>query len=408
MATHLTDAIVRRLPTPAKGKVITLDDEVTGFGLRVTAAGARSFVLRYTTRAGRERTYTIGSAEAWKVTTARAKARTLRRDVEDGGDPLGDIEAERAAPTVWELIARFEAEHLPRCRPNTAIDYRRMIAKHVRPHFSQYAKVADVRFEDIDALHRKITHSGSPFAANRCIAITSKMFALAVRWHMRTDNPARGVEPNAEHGRRRYLSGDELARLVAALAAHPDREAADILRILLLTGCRKSEALSMKWGDIDLATGTWSKPPSSTKQGRHHEAPLSAPARALLSRIREGQVAAHPKQPLGTFVFPGPGEAGHRVELKRQWRTLCKAAGITGLRLHDLRHSYASALVSGGASLPLIGALLGHSNPATTNRYSHLYDDPLRAAAERIGRLIENAGTPPPAPPIPLRRGGQS
>jgi integrase len=126
----------------------------------------------------------------------------------------------------------------------------------------------------------------------------------------------------------------------------------------------------------------------------------------LLTRIHEAQIAAHPKQPLGTFVFPGPGEAGHRIELKRQWRTLCKAAGITGLRLHDLRHSYASALVSGGASLPLIGALLGHSNPATTSRYAHLYDDPLRAAAERIGSLIENAGVLPPAPPIPLRRGG--
>src|SRR5215472_8206842 len=110
--TRLTDAIVRRLPTPKQGKRITVDADVPGFGARITANGARSYVLRYTTRAGRERTYTIGDASVWRCTDARDKARALRREVEDGGDPLGAIEDERAAPTMLDLIERFEAEHI--------------------------------------------------------------------------------------------------------------------------------------------------------------------------------------------------------------------------------------------------------------------------------------------------------
>src|SRR5262249_55952576 len=137
---------------------------------------------------------------------------------------------------------------------------------------------------------------------------------------------------------------------------------------LLLTGARRGEVLSMRWADIDLTAGRWSKPLSSTKQKEHHEVPLSAPARQLLSKIRGAQARKDPKRPLGGFVFPGVGDSGHVVNLKRPWRQLCKTAGITGLRIHDLRHSYASQLVSAGASLPLIGALLGHSNPTTTHR----------------------------------------
>jgi hypothetical protein len=158
--TRLTDAIVRRLPAPKQGKTITVDTDVPGFGIRVTANGARSYVLRYTTRAGRERTYTIGDATVWRTAQARDKARELRRKIDDGGDPLGAIEAERAAPTIGDLIERFRAEHLPKKRPGTVKDYECLLRVHIAPHFGAHTKVADVRFEDIDALHRKITRDG--------------------------------------------------------------------------------------------------------------------------------------------------------------------------------------------------------------------------------------------------------
>ena len=128
--------------------------------------------------------------------------------------------------------------------------------------------------------------------------------------------------------------------------------------------------------------------------------------RQLLSDIRAEHTRKHPKRPLGEYVFPSTGVTGHRVELKRDWWQLTKAAKITGLRIHDLRHSFASQLASGGASLPLIGALLGHSNPSTTARYSHLFDDPQRAAVERVGAVVTAAGQPAKEPTLIKRRGG--
>ena len=402
---HLTDATIRRLPTPAKGNKVHYDDEVPGFGCRVTAAGARAFILNYVVKgSGRERRSTIGQFPDWSTTAARSKARELRRGIDDGADPLADIEAERAAPTMAELIDQFEQEHLPRKSESTAEDYSRMLRVWVRPHFGAHMKVADVVFEDIDRLHRKITRAGFEYRANGVIRVLSKMFSLAARWGMCDDNPCKGVERNVEHHRRRYLVGDELTRLIKALAEHDDRQAADIIRLLLLTGARRGEVLAMRWADVDLTEGTWSKPPSSTKQREHHQVPLSAPARQLLSEIRKRQ--AGKQHAVGEYVFPGFGGSGHVVELKRAWRRICKAAGIIGLRIHDLRHSYASQLASGGASLPMIGALLGHSNPATTHRYAHLFDDPLRAATERVGAIITAAGKPAEEP-VKLKRPGR-
>jgi integrase len=396
---RLTDAIVKRLPAPDKGAKITYDGDVPGFGARVTAGDVRAFVLNYVVKAtGRERRYTIGQFPDWTTGAARDEARKLRKLIDQGGDPLGAIEEERAAPTMAELIDRFEKEHLPRKRPGTAADYGSMLANHIRPHFGAHTKARDVTFADIDRLHHKITAVGSRRRANTVVAVISKMMSLAIRWGMRSDNPCKGIERNPETKRKRYLSGPELGRLTAALAAHPDKAMADIVRLLLLTGARRGEVLGMRWADVDLTAGMWTKPASVTKQKAEHQVPLSAPARQLLAEIADRQ-----RKPLGEFVFAGNGDRGHVVEIKRAWRTITKVADIEGLRIHDLRHSFASELVSSGASLPLIGALLGHSNPTTTSRYAHLFDDPQRAAVERVGAAISAAANPKPASePIPL------
>jgi integrase len=203
------------------------------------------------------------------------------------------------------------------------------------------------------------------------------MFALAIKWRLRPDNPCKGVERNREHARKRYLSPDELVRLTRALAKYRDQRVADVFRLLLLTGARRGEVLSAKWEQFDLEQEVWTKPAASTKQKVEHQIPLSAPARQLLASL--------PKQ--DEWLFPGYG-GRHRISLEHSWKLICKAAGITGLRIHDLRHSYASALVSAGFSLPVIGALLGHSHPQTTHRYAHLLDDPLRKATERAGEIL--------------------
>ena len=196
-----------------------------------------------------------------------------------------------------------------------------------------------------------------------------------------TDNPCPRIERNPEHKRTRYLSADELSRLTDALAAYPDQQAANIVRLLLLTGARRGEALSARWADFDLDTGVWTKPGATTKQKTEHSVPLSAPARQLL--------AALPRD--SEYVFPGEGSSGHRIDLKHPWRELCAAAGLSGVRVHDIRHSYASVLASSGVSLHVIGGLLGHTQPATTARYAHLTRDSLRAATETAGAVISGA-----------------
>jgi integrase len=377
MSQKLTDKTIKSLEVPKKGNRITYDSDVTGFGCRVTAAGARAFVLNYRRRAdGVERRYTIGAFPDWSAAAAREEAKRLKRSIDGGADPVGEHREQREAPTVNDLCDRFEEEHLPRKRPSTQRDYRGILNGLVRPALGK-RKVASLAFEDIDALHRAVVKNNGPYRANRTAAVVSKMCSLAVQWRWLQANPARGVERADEHKRKRYLSAAELERLSKALAEHDDRDAADIFRLLLLTGARRGEVLSMRWHDVDLETGIWVKPGATTKQKSEHRVPLSAPARQLLAAREQSR----------EWVFAGR-DGGHRVEIKGNWARICKAAHIRGLRIHDLRHSYASQLASAGFSLPTIGALLGHTQPATTHRYAHLFDDPLRQATERVGAII--------------------
>jgi integrase len=392
MGSRLTDKLVAELPAPKAGNKVHYDapnsrgrDWTPGFGVRVTAGGGRSFVLNYRTKSGRERRLTIGAVGPWSLTAARAEAAVLRRRIDQGEDPLGVIRAGREAPTIADLSDRFIEEFLPRKRPATQRDYKAMLTNDIVSNLGSI-KVADVTYADIDRLHRTITKRGATYKANRVVAVVSKMLSLAIRWHYRSDNPAKGIKRNPEQKRQRYLSGPELQRLTTALAAHNDQQASNIFRLLMTTGCRRGEAQAAKWEQFDLAQGIWTKPASVTKQAALHRIPLNGPARMLLAELHK---AADDN---AVYLFPGPGRLGHRVELKGDWAAICKAAKISGARIHDLRHTFASHLASAGQSLPLIGALLGHSNPNTTARYAHLLDDPLRAATERVGAII--TGTP--------------
>ena len=290
-----------------------------------------------------------------------------------------------------DLCDRFAEEYFPKLRPATARDYGIAIRKYIKPALGRH-KVASVSHSAIAALHHRVTTSAS-YQANRTVALLSRMFNLSIRWGWRSDNPAKGIERNQETKRHRYLSSDELAGLTTAFAEHPDHQAVNIFRLLLLTGARRGEVLAAKWGDLDLTTGAWTKPGATTKQKTLHRVPLSAPARQLLTDL-------HRDRGESEFVFPGRLN-GHRVEVKGDWAAICRAAKIKNLRIHDLRHSYASQLVSAGFSLPIIGALLGHTQPATTHRYAHLQDDPLRVATERVGAIIAGGNT---AEVVPLMK----
>jgi integrase len=395
MSQRLTDKIIRALPTPANGNRVTYDSETHGFGVRITAAGAVAFVLNYRVKGtGVERRYTIGSFPDWSVSAAREKAKELKRHIDNGGDPIGEHNAVRDAPTVTDVCERFLTEYVEKKRPATRAEYKSIVCGTVLPALGR-KKLAAVEYSDIEKLHREVTRRGAPIRANRTVAVLSKIYSQGIKWNLCTANPCNGIERNLEPRRQRYLTPEELSRLTKVLAEHPKPRTADIFRLLLLTGARRAEVLSAAWDQFDLEAGIWTKPATNTKQRRTHRIPLSKPARQLLMRLRAESGDS-------SWVFPG--DNGHRRNVRNAWASICKKARITGLRIHDLRHSYASTLVSAGFSLPTIGALLGHSLPSTTARYAHLLDDPLRQATERAGAILCSAK---PAEVVPLNKRGR-
>ena len=387
----LTDTVIKSFPAPDKGNRIVYDDALKGFGVRVTAKGKKAFVLNYRAN-GLERRMTIGKFPDWSLKTARAEAARYKREVDRGNDPLEDRQVARAAVTVGDFADEFVSDHLPKRRPATRSSYSAIINDHIKPALKS-RPVADVSYADVAALHRKITRAGTPSAANRTLAVLSKIFSEAVKLGIVATNPVKGIEKNDETKRERFLTIAELDRLLDALAADEDRQAANIFRLILLTGSRKTEVLAATWPMFDLSAGTWTKPSHHTKQKRAHHIPLSAPASQLLSEIR-----AAAGTDAGEYVFPVHRRSGklgvvhlpYRSNVKGAWARVTKAAALEDLHIHDLRHSYASFLVAEGLSLPLIGKLLGHTQAATTHRYAHIDIDPLRKATAHVGNIVSS------------------
>src|SRR5262245_42619491 len=248
---RLTDRIVDALPPPERGSKIAYDDRVVGFGVRVTAAAARAFILNYYDAHGEERRWTIGRRPEWSTSAAREAAKQLKVRIDGGFDPLAADREQREAPTVDDLNARFLEEHVARLRPRTQNLYRSVLQNDLLPAFGR-RKIAAIEHEDCDRLHAAVSKRAPAFA-NRLLAVGSVMFGLAVRWKLRADNPWRGVKRNREYPKRRYLTPDELPRLNEALDADPNQDAADAFRLALLTGARcASEILPMRWADLDL------------------------------------------------------------------------------------------------------------------------------------------------------------
>jgi integrase len=403
MRERLTDKFARTVaPTPGKIQRYfdTSPGAPRGFMLRVTPAGARAWALRYRVSSGREREVTIGAAENRRLADAYKRGRELRREIEDGGDPLGEREEKRTAPTVAQLAERFIADALPSRAPRTQAEYRAMLRDWILPSLGRL-KVAAVEREDIEKLHRKITEAGKPRRANSVKSLVSTLFNEAIIWKMRPEhtNPAELVKGNRENGHERYLAPDETERLMEVLDRWREKrpDSVDAIALAMLTGARRGELLSMRWADIDLDRATWNKPASTTKQRKPHHSVLGEAALAVLQRRKDERDAAGGKiiRLRATadpgHVFRGAGSKTHCNTLERDWYQIRCAAGIEDVRFHDLRHSFASVLVGAGISLPIIGRMLGHSKPATTQRYSHLADEPLRAAAEIVGDKVRPA-----------------
>jgi integrase len=305
---------------------------------------------------------------------AKSIATGVLADVMRGGDPVEEARAIRHAPLIKDLAQQYiELHAIPKKRPKSVANDLSMLNRLILPKLGNQ-KIAEVDHKAVQSLHNTLQET--PYQANRMLSLLSKMFELAIKWDMRVDNPAKGVEKFHEEKRHRWLASDELLRLTAALDRHVNQKAANAIRLQLLTGARIGEVLTSKWTDFDLTRGVWVKPSHHTKQKRTEHLPLSTAAVALIKSIAENEINPSP------LVFPSRRIHKPMVDLKKFWRSLLADAAITDYRIHDNRHTHASQLVSSGMSLAIVGRLLGHTNPLTTQRYAHIADDPLREAAE--------------------------
>jgi integrase len=378
---RLTTSAVTNLAAPVTGKAVYWDDRLPGFGVRVLPSGTKTFFVQGRTEAGKQFMLTVGRFGTLAPDAAYQKAKGLLGDVAKGKDPAEEKRAARAAerarqaaPRMRDLCERYEREHLPTKRESSAAEDRRLIRQYVLAKMPN-KKVADVTREQIAEWHRSL--KDKPFSANRLLALLSKMFSLAVdEWKMRPDNPCKGIPRFPEESRETFLSQAEIARLSDTLASWPDQTVAAAIRFLLLTGARRGEVMNATWNQFDLERGTWTKPSHHTKTKRRHVVPLSAPARELLAGLPRDDEQ----------VFPGLGR------LTMKWQRIKKRAGLDHVRLHDLRHSAASILASRGASIQVIGRLLGHTRIETSMKYSHLTDTALMEAVESIGDAVNSAG----------------
>lgn len=377
----LSKSVVEKLGTDDRENVFW-DDALHGFGVRVKPNGTKSYIVQYRNRiTGRSRRQTIGQVgPLLSFANARKEAMRLLSEAAQGGDPVEAKQTARQAETIADLADQYLTHHAkPKKRQKSIANDVSMLNAIIIPELGN-RKVAEVGHRDIQALHNSLHEV--PYRANRTLALLSKMFALSVRWGWRYDNPATGVERFPENKRHRWLSDAELARLVAALNEHPNQNAANAIRLQLLTGARIGEVLTAKWVDFDLNRGVWIKPSHHTKQKRTEHLPLSGVAISLLKTMRCEAETSNP------HVFPGKVPGQPIKELKRFWKAITSAAEITNYRIHDNRHTHASHLVSSGLSLPVVGRILGHTNPLTTQRYAHLADDPLRDAVEVMARKM--------------------
>lgn len=366
---------------PSVERYIVWDTELKGFGLRVEPSGTKSFLVRYRSN-GRKRFLSVGRYGPLTPDVARGLAKSFLASVDFGQDPAEDRQKNRKALTVRELATRFLAEHVDAKRKgSTASHYRSAIKLYLLPKFGA-RKAYDLTRSDLAKLHLSMKHI--PFRANHVLAVIASMYSFGAKNRLVLDgiNPALGIERYHEPRRERFLSSDELARLGEAFRRLEleGRHGSGIvaLRLILFSGARLREILHLRWENVDLERGMLFLPDSKT--GRKTIV-LGAPAIAILaSRPREG-----------TYVITGKNVDQPRKDLKKPWAAAIKLANLPNLRIHDLRHSFASVGAGAGLGLPIVGKLLGHSQAATTERYAHLDADPVRRAADMISRTISAA-----------------
>jgi integrase len=406
MQGKITKRAVDGLSAAGRAEAVLWDTEVKGFGIRARSAGGKSYILHYRLGTGRGaplRKLTIGKhGSPWTPDMARAEAKRLLAEVAAGRDPAVARQADRKALTFGELIDLYLGEGVAHKKPSTLKADRGRIEHHLRPLLGELRadriSRADVermrntvaagktaqKIEDGEKRPSGSMAKGGKGVAAQCVTLVSAIFAFAIERGLCADNPARGVKKAPVRKVERFLSEAEIARLAAALDAEAERTGnpypSAAIKLLLLTGCRRGEIVNLCWEHVDFERDCLRLPDSKTGAKVVY---LNAPARALLQEL--------PRMARNRRVIPGMRVESASAAIDNVWPSVRTAAGLADVRLHDLRHSFASVAAAGGLSLPIIGALLGHKHSTTTARYAHLSADPLRAANDAVGARIAAA-----------------
>ncbi len=384
----LTKSVVEHLEVRSKDYIL-FDASLPGFGCRVMPSGKRFFLIQYR-RNGRTRRVALGQFGPTTAEIARQQALRLLGQVKGAGaDPAADRDLDRQSTTITDLGKRFLEQHVAvRCKRSTQSEYRRAVELFITPFFKTQ-RVRGVNSADVADFHSSL--SKIPYQANRALGVLRKMMNLAEVWGLRDkhSNPCEDIEKYPEVKRERFLSKGELKALGEALTAYETtgREslyAVAAFRLLLLTGCRLGEIQTLKWSYVELDAGELRLPDSKTGAKVVH---LGASAVTILRGI--------PRLPDNPHVIAGKKPGSYLTDLQRPWRKIRETAGLDDVRIHDLRHTFASGGVALGEGLPMIGKLLGHTQVQTTARYAHLASDPVKAAATKIADSLAAALHPP-------------
>ncbi len=364
-------------PSPDGKRRYVYDNKENGLLVQVTSTGRKTFQL-YKKHQGRPVRVTIGTFPEYTVEQARKKAREIKTALDAGENPNDTARAQRQEMTFADLFQIYLERHAkPRKRTwqEDEINYRRHLVDLGKKQLSKIVK------SDVSTIHSRIGKAHQTHA-NRVLALISSIFGRGIEYGLyEGTNPCIGIRRFPEQSRDRFLNGEELFRFFSALEKESNVTARDSFLIALLTGARKENVLSMRWGDIDFPNAIWRI--GRTKNGTAQTIPLVGPALEILQDRR--------KSTLSFFVFSGPGKKGHIVSPFKAWVRICKEAGLKGIRIHDLRRTMGSWQAKTGASLPIIGKSLNHKSASTTSIYARLDLDPVRGAMETATQAMLEA-----------------
>ena len=384
----LSDNKIRNIKPDAKKRLIVFDERQPGLALQITPAGTKTFQFRHHDKNRQEtKILTLGRYPDLPLNQAREKAAELLTQINQGVDIEDQARQVRQESTLDQLFDLWLQTHARPHKRTWTEDQRRYdlyIRKPMGKKRLSWFTPDKVRawHQDITRMQKQKGADGetiAPATANRALALLSTIFSAMVPDR---PNPCQPVRKFKEESRDRFLTADEMQRFFAAVE-HPDTrpDTRDYLLVSLFTGARRGNVLAMKWSDIDLNRQVWTIPASESKNGRPMDVPMIPQVVDILQRRKRSTSSI--------YVFPGPGRTGHLLEPRKGWLAVLRRAGLTGLRLHDLRRSCGSWMAMTGVNLPTISKALGHQNQATTAVYARVDTDPVRFAMEKAAAAME-------------------